>query len=82
MYLSIYLYLSVYLSIWVLRKTSTQTNKIYLESIQQHFFMEIDHKIEQSFSPFHFKKDSCQFLVKECAQGLVTAYRTAQEKCG
>ena len=34
----------------------------------------------QSFSPFHwFKKGSCQFLVKECAQILVNP---AQEKCG
>ena len=37
---------------------------------RQYSFMEIDHEIfPRSFSSFRwFKKDSCQFLAKECAQ--------------
>ena len=30
----------------------------------------------RSFSPFRFKKGSCQFLAKECAQYWLTAWRT------
>ena len=42
---------------------------------QQHSFMEIDHEIFlRSFSPIRwFKKGSCQFLAKECAQYWLTA---------
>ena len=41
----------------------------------------------QSFSPFFwFKKGSCQFLTKECAQVLLNHledyFKPAQEKCG
>ena len=38
---------------------------------RQHSFVEIDH---EKFSPFRwFKKGSCQFLAKECAQYWLTA---------
>ena len=42
---------------------------------RQHSFVEIDQKyFLRSFSPFRwFKKGSCQFLAKECAQYWLTA---------
>ena len=43
---------------------------------RQHSFMEIDHEIFSTviLSPFRwFKKGSCQFLAKECAQYWLTA---------
>ena len=42
---------------------------------RQHSFVEIDHEIfSTAFSPFRwFKKGSCQFLAKECAQYWLTA---------
>ena len=40
---------------------------------RQHSYVEIDHEM-RSFSPFRwFKKGSCQFLAKECAQYWLTA---------
>ena len=42
---------------------------------RQHSFVEIDREIfSRSFSPFRwYKKGSCQFLAKECAQYWLTA---------
>ena len=37
---------------------------------RQHSFVEFDHEI---FSTVIIKKDSCQFLAKECAQHWLTA---------
>ena len=41
---------------------------------RQHSFVEIDHEIFSTVTPFRwFKKGSCQFLLKECAQYWLTA---------
>ena len=55
---------------WTRRRLETRRCGFNSRRGRQHSFVEIDHEIfSRSFSPFRwFKKGSCQFLAKECAQ--------------